>query len=1046
MKQKIKGTLLPLLSVNRPVTVVMVLLCALVLGGIGYYRISLQLLPTGMLDNPRLWINAGYGATANPREVEKQLTRPLEEMLRTVRGITTIRSFSHASGCNLNLEFDQDVDMKIAFAQVRDRIERTRPELPETVRQINIWKWNEGDIPIVYFTITLPENADDAYYLVENKIKRAIERIDGVAKAEFWGLEEKQIYIDLNRQRLQSLGVDIYRLVGRLRQDNFVLSSGRLEDSSTRYIVRSMARFPNIESIQELPIGVRGLRLKDVAQVSYRPSDRQWLMRTDHKPSIGAQVSKESMANTVDVCRAVTRLLEEEIPRQKGMEDVKFTIHFNQGYWIVDSVNNIQQTCLWGGLFAVLILLYFLRSYRMTGIITLAIPLTLLFTVIVMYFLDWSLNLVTMMGMMISIGMVVDNSIVVVENIYRMRQGGLGSRQAAVDGASQVSLAITMSTMTTVVVFLPLILMNKGESFILLRLGLPVMVALLASLLVALFFIPLGTIKISPKEHVKERRILSWLNQRYQVVLRWTLTHRLETSIILVVLLASSFYPQRNLKKDAWKERERDEIYINCQLPEYSTWERSQRLFSKIEEFLYERQSRYGFETISVRHGRIWGTVEMYRPLPKRQWYEIGYRNLRKKLGSPVDSGLAYTEILKELNDSLPKFPDTKVRVNWQDNSQQDPTISIFIYGDDTGTLIDLAEGVKRRLAGIPGMVGVDTETETGENELRVLIDRNRARQHGLDSRRIASTVAYGGSGMRLNEFRTSEKEIKIYLQFADMDSTTLHTLRNTPVYSDSGRSVPLGTVARFQMEKGPGQIRRKDGKTYLSVRGTTTKEDMKDTFGAVDKAMDGFEMPRGYSWDKGDQFWRRQQQEEAEKFGIYMAIIFVFLLMGVLFESFALPLSVVIAIPFSFFGAWWVLFLTGTAFDELCGIGLIILVGVVVNNAIVLVDMIQHCRASGMDRMSALIEAGRNRFRPILMTAATTIGGLVPMAVGGARFADMSYAPMGRTMMGGLITSTLVTLVAVPLLYTFFDDLRGLGKRIMTAFFTRSRGESPRE
>jgi hydrophobic/amphiphilic exporter-1 (mainly G- bacteria), HAE1 family len=1036
--EKIKGALLPTLSVNRPVTVTMVLICTLVLGLIAYNRVSLQLIPQGF-NNPWLSVYVSYGAQANPYEVEKQLTRPIEEMLRTVRGISMIRSWSNSSSCSIQLGFDSEMDMKQAYAQVRDRLERVRPQLPNTVRQMNIFKFRETDIPVMEFGFYIPKDFDDAYYIAENKIKRALERIDGVAKVQFYGIDEKQIFIEMDRQRVLALKIDLYTLMQRLQQDNFVLSSGYLKDGGTKFLVRSMGRFSTIESIENLPIG-RGLRLKDIAEVSYRTRTRTWFLRGNREPVLVGSINKESLANTVEVCKAIENVLANELPRQPGMEQFQFVPIFSQGQFIVEAVDNIKQTCLWGGIFAVLILFFFLRSYRMTLIITLAIPLTLLFTIVFLFFMDWSLNLFTMLGMMLSIGMVVDNSIVVVENIYRARLEGSAGRRAAVEGASEVSLAITMSTLTTVVVFLPLILMNQDRqfTFIMARIGMPVIIALLASLLVALFFIPLGTIRIAPKPEGKQQNFLNWLNRRYIAVLNWTLNHRLDTTIILVVVLASSIYPQKNLRKYDWRDRERNEISVNYELPGYTSWERSHRLFEKVENFLMERKERYRFNVAALRYNRTWGNFHIMRPVKKLQWYEIAYRNIRKTIGSPVDTLLTYQEVCKELNDSLPRFPDTRTRVNWSDeDSESDPSVNIVLYGDDTPTLSDLASGVQQRLAGIPGMVGVDTDIEKGNDELLVNIDRDLSRRYGLDAQRIAQTVAYGGSGMRLSEFRASDREINIYLQYSDTDSSTLHKLRNTPLYSSTGRQVTLGTVADFSVQKSMWQIRRENGKTYLRVNAKTTKDASKDVFQEVDKAMEGFEMPRGYSWDKGRMYQKIQEKELARYFGIIMAIVFVFLLMGILFESFILPLNVITIIPFSFFGAYWLLFITDTSFDELSGIGLIILIGVVVNNGIVLVDMIQRFRAKGLDRTAALIEAGKHRFRPILMTAATTIGGLIPIAVGGAKFIDISYAPMGRTLIGGLVTATLMTLLAVPLLYTFLDDLRGLGSRMLAGFFS---------
>ena len=1044
MTENTKGSLLPRLSVGRPVTVMMILLCTLVLGAIAYSRIGLQLLPSGA-ESTYMSISANFGSSTNPFEVENQLTRPLEEMLRTVSGLKQIRSRTRRSQSYFQLVFDQRTDMKLAYAQVRDRIERTMPLLPETVRRIEIFKFSEEtDIPILWFTFNIPESIEDPYHFAESRIKRSLERIDGVAKVEFWGPREKRIYIDFNRQQLQALKVDLYGVTESLRNDNFALSSGYLEDGGTRHLVRSVARFNSLEGIVNLPLGAGGIRLGDVASVSYQPRNEMFVLRTDGQPSTFMAVWKESMANTVDVSSNVARVLKDGLAHQPGLEWLDFNILFNQGSHIYEAITNIQETGLWGGLFAVLILFFFLRSLRMTSIITLAIPLCLLFTVIVIYFMGWSLNLITLLGMTISIGMVVDNSIVVVENIFRMRQEGLDSRQAAIRGASEVSLAITLSTLTTIVVFLPLILMSgdKKFAFMMFRIGLPVMVALLASLLVALYFIPLGTVRMSPKKQTRERTVISWLNKRYQAVLSWTLNHRLDTSIILALILISTFYPMTRMKKFGRDWQVREQIRIQVDPPEYISWQRSQAIFRKIEDFLTERKELYGVKSITVRHYPAWGQFEMYRPIEKVQWYEIAYRGIRKKLGIHADSTMSYSEVVRELNDSLPQFPDVRTTVNYQSNSDGDPMFNFILYGDDTGTLIELAREVKRRLEGIEGLTGVYVDIDTGEQEVHVQVDRNLAGQYGLDSRRIASTVSYAGQEMRLSEFRTPEKEIQMFLRFSDTDSTSIQKLSSLPIYSPSGTQVPLSTVTDFSVQKGKYQILRENGKTYIHLTATAKKDDMKELFARVDEAMQGFEMPRGYSWNKGSYIDEQRDQQKAQNFGIILGLIFVFLLMGLIFESFILPLSVIIAVPFSFCGSFWALYLTDTTFEIMSMMALIIMIGVVVNNAIVLVDTIKLYRARGMERTEALLEAARHRFRPILMTAATTIGGLIPIAVGGARLLDVSYAPMGRTMIGGLVTSTLVTLIAVPLLYTFFDDLRQYGARIIAGFSGRLPGK----
>ncbi|MFH1069564.1 MAG: efflux RND transporter permease subunit, partial [Candidatus Glassbacteria bacterium] len=1034
MARKIKGALLPTLGVNRPVTAVMALLCTLVVGFIAYGKIPLQILPSGF-ESPYLGVRSSFGSSGSPYEVESQITRPLEEMLRTVPGIERIRSRCRSWDTDIYLEFDQRTDMKLAYSQVRDRIERTMPLLPPMVRKVDVRKYDETtDIPILYFSFNTLSTLEDPFYFAETQIKRRLERIDGVANVQFWGAQEKRVNIDLDREKLRAMNVDLYGLTDQLRRDNFALSSGYLEEGGIRHLVRSAAHFTSLEQIGNLPIGnERGLRLGDVARVSYSPRMEMSVLRRDGEPTMQMAVWKESLANTVEVSQKVERVLKDEIPAQAGLGWLNFQVYFNSGRHILEAIGNIKQTCFWGGVFAVLILLFFLRSRRMTAIITMAIPLSLLVTLIVMYFLGWSLDLITMMGMMISIGMVVDNSIVVVENIFRLRQEGLDYERAAVEGASEVSLAITLSTLTTVVVFLPLMLLgeDKDFTFYMIRIGVPVIVALVASLIVALYLIPLGTVRISSRKTEKERRSITWCNDRYQQVLRWTLAHRLDAAIILIALLASSAIPLGKIKKFDYSENERDRIDIVLEPPNYFSWDMSQAAYDKIEKFLDRRRERYGLKSVTLRGWLQWGQFELFRPIENRQWYEIAYRKIRKSLRIPVDSALSYTELIQELNDSLPKFPDVPMMINWNSDTEKDPSINLILYGDDSATLVEIGREIRRRLAAVKGLTGLDIELEKGQDEVNVSVDRQVARQYGLDARRIASTVAYSGSEVRLSEFRSSEKEIQMYLRFADADSFTVEKLASQPVHTASGQQVPLGTLANFTVQKGQGTIERENGKTYIRIRASAGKDDKEKIFARVDEIMAGIDLPSGYSWNKGDQLLRRQQQVRSQYFGIIAGIIFVFLIMGLLFESFVLPLCVLIAIPFSFCGSYWALYLTDTSLEILAMIGLIIMIGVVVNNAIVLVDTIRLYRDRGMERTEALLEAGRHRFRPILMTAATTIGGLVPMAVGGAKMIDLSYAPMGRTMIGGMVTSTLITLVAVPLLYTFFDDLRGFGARI---------------
>jgi len=1035
-----KKSFLPSLSVNRPITVIMALTAVLVVGIIAYHKITLELFPPGFTP-PFLSINVPY-RNANPLEVEERITRPIEEIMQTVRNIQDVNSESGQDGSFIWISFRQNADMQLAYNQIRDRIERVRPELPADVERVYIRKFDNNDEPILFFGITLEKEFLDPYYLIDTFVKKPLERIDGVANVEVWGLDEKMILVDLDQDKIKALKVDVYPLIQRLQRDNFAMPSGYLAEGGKKIYVRSLGKFTSLEEIENLQVRGTDVLLKDIATVRYDVPEIRWIQRIDRKKSVRIGVFKESMGNTVQLSKASLRVLKEEIMPNPRLQGMKFSLFFNQGSFILNALDNLQDAGLWGGIFAFLILLFFLRRVRMTLLITLAIPMSLVITVISMYFIGWSLNLFTLMGMMICVGLVVDNSIVVVENIYRRRLLGDKPRPAAITGASEVSLAITMATLTTVVVFLPLILMsdNSGLSFYLLRIGLPVITALLGSLLVALVFIPLVANRLPIKGKIVESRIISSSRTGYAAMLKWTMSHKFDAVIIALAILMSIQIPAQLMKKADSAEGNINDFRLIVEMPDNYTLDDADRLFAVLEDFMGNNREKYNIKTVDTRFMYNWGVVRVYmNQMENNQWWYVFYRNVRKALGVPVDRRLNRAEILEDIAETVPQFPGVKIRTEWWDQAQNDKSVSVYIYGRDTGTLKPFALEAERRLSRIPGLLNIETDLQKLSNEVHITIDRVLSKKYGVSPQEIAGLVSYIVRGIDLPDFRTEEKEIDIRIQLQKEDRETLHQLKAMTVTTPAGREIPLAAFVNFRIEKGLGTVYRNNGRTYLSVKGYTAEDNVDAMYEKIDAVMEGFVLPRGYAWDKGARFRMWQEQDNAQRFAVILAITFVFILMGVLFESFVLPLSILVCIPFSFFGAFWMLYLTGTTFDIMAMIGLIILIGVVVNNAIVLVDLVNRFRREGMPREEALIEAGKNRFRPILMTAFTTMCGLIPMALGNSSLIGIPYAPMGRTIIGGLLTSTLFTLIFVPLAYIYFDDLRatmsGFASRILLRF-----------
>ncbi|MBC8204310.1 MAG: efflux RND transporter permease subunit [FCB group bacterium] len=1023
--------LLPSLSIRRPVSVLMIFLALLVVGYISYTMIPVELFPEGFIP-PFLGVWISYRG-ANPKEIEDQIVRPAEEYLRTVRGIEEINSFSSENGAWLWLEFQQNSDMDLAYSQVSDRLERARLEWPEDQRYLWINKYSDQDEPVFFFGISFDSTLEDPYYLVEHKIKRRLERFTGVAKVEAWGTYEKIIQIEVDADRAKAYRINTYELINNLQRDNFAMSSGYVTEGGKKYYLRSVGQFKKLEDIQNLPINADNLKLSDVARVTYDVPERRWGQRIDRKPAAMVAVYKESTANTIEVAERLADAVD-EMQGEKLFADMKFDILFNQAEHILDTINDLKVAGLWGGFFAFLVLIFFLRRIGMTIIITLAIPLSLLITLTVLYFIGWSLNIMVMMGLMICVGLVIDNSIVIVENIHVRKLAGEPPDKAAVGGASEVALAVTLATLTTVVVFLPLILLNDeiGFRFYMMRIGLPVIFALLASLLVSLLFIPLATKFFISRKDIAEPRIIEWANNKVQGILRWTLKHRLDATIISLLILFSVSIPMNKLPKTDETSGNINDFHLMFDLPSSFTIEKSERLFTMVEELLFSKKEEYDIRTISTRFGTGWGNIRVFLNAREKSWWGDAYDSITYGIGLREKKYMEREEVIEDIKKRVPEVPGVHMFTSWRRGSSSDNAVHLTLSGDDTETLMNIAEAVKRRLRQIPSINSVDIDLEQAKDEIIVDLDRDLLQRAGLSPNQVAYTISYALRGLELPELRNGEKEITVKTQYKKEDRETLEQLKNLLFRSQGGEDVPLSALASFKTVKGLGEINRLNGKTTITLKASTTKDNMEQLSKDIDKVMAGYNMPRGYSWSKGSRFMRMEESNAAQNFAILLAVTFVFLLMGVLFESFVLPLSVIVSIPFSFIGAYWLLYITGTTFDIMAGIGLIILIGVVVNNAIVLVDLVNRLREEGMGRTKALLTASKRRFRPINMTALTTICGLIPMAAGNSSLIGIPYAPLGRVIIGGMATSTIFTLVIVPLFYTFFDDLREYWKRLM--------------
>lgn len=1014
---------LPELSLKRPVTVLMIFLAVTALGLIALSRVTYEMMPQGF-SSPYMGFWVPY-PDSTPEEIEERIARPFEENLRSVHGLKYLESNCQAHGCWVWMQFRDGTDMNQAWSQVRDCIDRSLAESTVDIERVVLRRMGMDDEEVYWLGISSSLEPAEARALVEERIQKPIERMDGVASVNLEGADVKDVLIDLDLQAMGRHGVDAWQVVQALSADNLSLALGPVQEGGRRLALRADARWKDLDEISALPLRVGGkvLRLDDVAQVHLDVPESDWIQRVDRSGALLMGVSRESTANTEELCRRVDEVLA-RAENDPALAELRVSPLFSQGRFVRESIDNLKGSAFWGGLFALLVLWFFLRRWSPTLMITAAIPFCMLITITTIYFAGWSLNVITMMGMMIAVGMVVDNAIVVMESIAIQPPGP--RREAVVQGTAEVSLAVTVATGTTVVVFLPLMLMSGDNtlSFFLTRIGMPVVVSLAASLLVALLFIPQLAARLPVQVSSREPRLVMWGRRHAQALLGWGLRHRRDSTLIALAILLSTGIPMQLTEKKGDGEGNVGEFRVILDMPASFTLADADSLVRRIEALVYEKEKEYRVRTVTSGFSRAWGQVHVWVENESSQsWYAYAFRALGEKTGLLTRDWMNRDEALEDLRKRLPKVPGVDLRMGWNDFNAESGT-TILVKGPDTARLKELAEEVRRRLAFVPGVLGTELDAERGQEELVLDLDRDAMGRHGLNASQVAGTLRYALAGQRIGWLQRADRDVAVQVRLAKEDRDQLHKVQALELENSSG-AVPLSQLAQVRHTRSMGNIQRAQGQTFMRVK-VFDKGGKDDAFqGRISAALDQVQMPSGYSWSLGRSFDRFQEQEEQQNFALVLALAFVYLLMGMLFESFSLPLVVLGSVPFAFFGAWWALYLTSTPFDIMAGIGLIILVGVVVNNAIVLIDVVVRLREEGVPREEALLEAVGRRYRPVMMTALTTVCGLIPMAVGNAALVGMPYAPMGRAMAGGLLASTFFTLVVVPLFYLWVDDLR---------------------
>ena len=924
------------LTLRRPVSVLMVLTAALAVAALAFTYMPIELIPEGIVGSRNLYISVGYPG-ASPREIEEEILKPIEEALGTVPDIQRIRSRASENEGSLRVRFTSRADLDMAYLEVRDRMERIKGRLPVQANRYRLRRFGgASDIPIVFIGINFEKDLREVSPLVKQIVRRRLEQVDGVASARIQGLAAEEVRIEIDSDAAGANQVDLYDLVQRLRGENVAdISGGWVMEGARKYYVRSLARFQSLEAVRAFPVKP-GLSLGEIAVVKKAYAIERFAFRAMGKPAVGIIIYKESAANTAAVCDRVVETLEDEIQTDPRLGGLNFKVFWNQGTWIRASLHQLRDTAMYGALFALAILYLFLRRKRMTLLITAAIPISAMTGLGVLYFTGYTINMLSLMGFTLAVGMLVDNSVVVVENIVRRRNEGEDPPTAARLGARQVGLAIFMSTLTTLVVFLPFLFMAESgpNRNALLEIVLPLVFSLLASLGVSLGLIPLATLTlVKASRSGRAARRPGWsvraghrVVAAYETTLALGLRHRFKVLLLAFLFLVSGQVACGNLENTGSEMGHRSSYRIRLDFPKKFTLAEASKVVRDYETFFLDRMESLHIEFLWADFTRRFGSVSLL-----------------------LDSGsdVSPEDLAKKVKDQLPVHAGVEPHIRFEGQDEEEnvrTTFPVHIYGPDSRLLSDLAAQLKPLLEEVPGVMEVTTAEEQGFDEVHLEIDRTRAGKYQVDPRAIRGSVVYALQGARLLDFEEDEREIPMVMRFSEEETEGLEAFEKFLVYSRTGEAIPLEALAGYSFGKGYQTITRVNRRTLYPI--VVRVEDPDVLWAAsvrTTQVLKEFTFPQGYTGELSGSLRNVRSELAAMQEQVLYAILFVFLLMGVLFESFVLPATVLITIPTAIVGGIWALVLTGTPMDGIGAVGFVILVGIVVNNGIVLVDYINR-------------------------------------------------------------------------------------------------------
>lgn len=1016
-------------AVKRPVTMTILVAVVIILGFFTLNRMVLDLYPD--MKFPMAVVITTYSG-AGPEEVESQVTKTIEGAVNTVSGIKTVQSYSRSGSSVILASFDWGTDMDNAIVNMREKIGLVEAALPDEAEKPMVLKMDLNMMPIMQIGISGDNlSLAELQSIAEDKIQPRLERIPQIASIAITGGLEEEIRVEVDPAKLQNYGLTLSQVNQVLQMENFNSSSGTVKEGQHQYFVRSLQQFESIDDIKDVAILTSTgniVYLRDIADIVDGYKEDTQLTRVNQNAAVGIHLMKQSDANTVEACDAVKA----ELEKIKAESDVnlQFNIVTDQSSFIKESLQSTQSTMWEGALLAMLVLFLFLRNFSSTFIVFTAIPLSIIATFILMYFNGNTLNLITLGGLSLGIGRMVDDSIVVFENIYRHRKLGLPPLEAALTGASEVGSAVMAATMTLIAVFLPILFVQGLASVIFKPMAITISFAIFCSLLVALTVVPLMSSQILTDRVITEKKFGSgrvgtainnfgtWidnLGEHYTKLIKWSLSHRKLVAIGVTAMMAVSVALSPLIGAEFLPSTDAGQISISVETDQGSQLKNTDQIMAEIEDKLHS------LPEVSTIFSSIGGSANMF--LNADTQADTG--TISVMLVNKSEREKSVTEVAEDIRNLLADVAGVKINVSETDMTSgmmSSSGVNIRIEGDDLNVLRSLSDQVVEIVRNVPGTREVESSLADGKPEVQIRIDRQRAAALGLTPVQISAEIKNAMQGTVATRYKLEGNEADVRVQYVPQKHEDLEYLENLNIRNSAGAVVKLSQIASFELAQGPVQITRVDQVREADITANLLNRDLASVISDIQARMTDVNLPPGYKIEYTGA--NQDMMESFSSLGIafLLALILVYAVMAIQYESFFNPFIIMFSVPTAFIGIVLGLLLTGRSFCVPAFIGIIMLVGIVVSNAIVMVDYLERLRKRGLEREAAIVEAGRVRLRPILMTAFATILAMFPLGLGLGEGAEMS-SPLATVVIGGLLVSTLITLFLVPVVYTVFDD-----------------------